>query len=555
MKRFLISSFIVGFLIMLFNSCIKDNFDFDKWDGEVEWTPSFVAPVAWGDLSILEAIEAYDSTINLIANTDGYVSLLYYTNVSSRDISELIVIPDQAYFGVVNGTDIDFSEFDQNGEILSGTVNLKMGFTMFNEECEIDTIYVKSAILNSLVQSTYKHTLQLKFTFPTIVKNGSPLQIEYFYAPVGGIDANNDISLQGYHIDLTQTALGYNEVPVVMSYIFYHSGTPDNSGNIIFNHNFEDLEYEFMSGYFGYNSIIFETDSVNIGIFKNKNLNVDEYLFQDPKFKVRYHNSYGIPTNFFFTEMYARSKINDQNYNIIDYENGLPLDSLHPYFVNFPNIPWFMRDDSIVLNRFNSNIAQVISIQPKWIQFVAHAHTNPNGTSHTNFITDQSVLVADVEVELPLWGYIDNFHAADTSDFDFSEMYSTAQAIKRLAIRLDMTNGFPVEGYGQVYFMDENYTILDSLLYSYQERIIPAATIGSEGQVLEYAKKVTIVEITDDRVEKIKDAKYISYEGHSNSTEYYDDRLVKIYGEYRIKFDLSFEADIEMNVDIDTIEF
>ncbi|MBP7463958.1 MAG: hypothetical protein KA793_06430, partial [Bacteroidales bacterium] len=196
---------------------------------------------------------------------------------------------------------------------------------------------------------------------------------------------------------------------------------------------------------------------------------------------------------------------------------------------------------------------QVISIQPKWIQFIAHAHTNPYSTSHNNFVSDQSSLDAEVVVELPLWGYIDNFHARDTAEFDFDDIYGTAKIIKRLAVRLDMHNGFPVEGHGQIYFLDENYMVLDSLLQSVQDRIIPAATVDANGRVIDFADKLTIIEMTDDKIEMIKNTKYIIYEGHTNSSEYTSHKLVKVYGDYRMKFDVSFELDLGVNVDIDTL--
>lgn len=553
MKRTIVILSLVFLTAWILNSCIKDNFDFDKWDGEINWNPSFIAPALWCDLSITEALIAYDTTIQLIENEHGYISIMYNTQVSSRKISEVIYLPNQAFNGLINGILIDFSGFDQSGDVLSGTLPGLMPFSMFNSEAEIDSIMLKSGILNSVVQSSFRHTLQLEFVFPTITKNGEALKMTFFFPPTGGYQATSNVDVTGYKADLTQTTQGFNEIPVKINYTFYHSGSTDNSGVLIFNSDFTDLNYSWMMGYFGYNSLIFESDTLDIDIFKNENFNVDAYYFQDPKFKVYYKNSYGIPTNFYFTEMFAQSKLNDQNYSLIDYDNGLPLDSLHPYNVSFPYLFGTVRDDSIILNRNNSNIPQVISIQPKWIQFIAHAHTNPYSTSHSNFVSDQSALDAKVVVELPLWGYIDNFHASDTVKFDFDNIYGTAKIIKRLAVRLDLHNGFPIEGHGQIYFLDQNYVVLDSLLQSVQERIIPAATVDAEGRVISFSNKITTIEMTDDKIEMIKKTKYIIYEGHTSSSEYTSHKLVKVYGDYRIKFNVSFEADLGVNVDIDTL--
>jgi hypothetical protein len=71
--------------------------------------------------------------------------------------------------------------------------------------------------------------------------------------------------------------------------------------------------------------------------------------------------------------------------------------------------------------------------------------------------------------------------------------------------------------------------------------------------VLDFSRKITIVEMDTDRVEQIKNTKHVIYKARVNSTNYSQEELVKIYDDYRILFDMAVEADFNIAVDLDTI--
>jgi hypothetical protein len=157
-------------------------------------------------------------------------------------------------------------------------------------------------------------------------------------------------------------------------------------------------------------------------------------------------------------------------------------------------------------------------------------------------------------MELPLWGYVYNFNSRDTADVDLTDLFNDYNPLKRALVRIDIQNGFPVEAYGQVYFVDENYQILDSVFYTYEERILAAAEVDANGRVLDYSRKVTKIEYDQDRLDKLRTCKYVVYGGQANSTASQANEVVKIYKDYRIKFDIGFEVDLEVGGNIDSIE-
>ena len=542
-------------LSLFLNSCIKDNFNFDKWDREIQYNGSFAAPAIWGDLAFTDAIKKFDAEAMFITNEDGYISLIYNIRVQSDDVHDIIYLPNQNISGSVNSPDFDFSGFTTPGlDTVSHSFQSLLTFDVFNTEAELKNMLLKSGLMDITAQSTYFHTLRLYISFPTITKNGVPFSRFYTFAYSGESQTNSDIDLTGYNIDMSQTPMGHNEIPVDVRVTLFHSGNPNNSGSLNFNVNIYDLQYDIVQGYFGVNTLIFESDTLDITLFKTKEFNIEDYRFVDPKFKVYYWNSYGVPSAFYFTELRVNSATDGIDYDIIHYGGGIPMDSINPYNVSYALSVGTTMEDSLKVDKNNSNIALIMEKRPQWLKFIAHANTNPMGLDHSNFVTSTSLLEAEIVVELPLWGYIYNFHRRDTIEFDMSDIYNEYNPASRVMARIDIQNGFPVEAFGQVYFVDNNYVVLDSLFHNYEERLLKAALVNSEGRVLDYERKVTKIEFDLNRLEKIKNTKHVILGGQANTTAANNQSVVKIYNDYRIIFDIGFEVDFDVNIDLDTIE-
>lgn len=551
MKKQLKYLIIAAILALSVASCIKDNFNFDKWDREVEYDASFAAPGVWGDVAFIDVVELYDSTGLLIENDEGYVSLQYKTSVSSNAVNEIIYLEDQNINGVIQTLDFDFTGFDNSGDTVSIAYTEDMPITMFNPDAEIDSATLRTGILNMTAVSNYQHAARIYLTMPSVTKNGQPFSEDFIFTPGGHASSSLNNDFTGYTIDMTQTATGFNEIPVEIRVTLYRA-SDDNSGSLSFDTDMIEMQYEIMHGYFGENTLFFESDTISISLFRNDDFNIDEYMFVDPKFHVNYWNSYGIPSQFYFTHLTANSAIND---NDIPVEGtGMPIGDINPYNVSYATIIGETKLDSIKLHKDNSNIDYVVNQRPKWVQFKAKATTNPAGLDHHNFVVYDSEIEVEVIMELPLWGYVYNFHSMDTTEADLSELENDYNPVTRALLRIDIQNGFPVEAFGQVYFCDENYVILDSLLYTYEERLLAAAEVDAEGRVLDFSRKITEIEFDQARIDKVDGCKHIIYSGQANTTNADEQELVKIYSDYRIKFDIGFEVDLELSGNLDSIQ-
>ena len=541
-------------MILAMHSCIRDNFDLDRLSGDVHYEPSLAAPIAYGNLSLLDGLETYDSVGRVKLNNDGFLSLFYFDSAESDTVSVLMDIGNQSVTSLTPASGVDFTGFSTSGDVLEVSRNVDLHFNLFNPDAELDSIWLDQGIMNLVATSTYEHAIQLTITFPTVTKDGIPFSEVLNLLPYGSTDASTNNDMNGYHVDLTETALTYNEVPVELDIRFVHSGG-NNTGNLTVNIDLLDPDHEAMFGYFGHNTLIYESGKIELDIFDpGDGWEIEDFWFEDPQFKVYYRNSYGIPSNFYFDSVLAYSSYYDQYYDILDYGAGLPMDSLDPHHMTYPTEFGTYIDDSLILDKSNSNIREVIQQRPSWIKFIAHAYTNPDGgAGHNNFVWDDSKFSADIEVELPLWGYIDRFHGYDTADFNLEQEFDDPGFIERLLLRVNIDNGLPVFVESQVYLLDTNYVVLDSVIQGNDIRLIESAEIDNDGRVISKAGKTIDIEMTGERLEKIMDTKYILYKASASTTNAINDQKMKIYPEYEVDFNVAVEADLDIEVNLDTV--
>ncbi|MEA1875199.1 MAG: hypothetical protein U9N51_12355 [Bacteroidota bacterium] len=552
--KLLIIPFILVLFILGTNSCVKDSFDFDRLSGEIHYEPSLAAPIAYSNLTMIDGLNAYDSVGRVQVNKDGFLSLFYFEHIESDTVSSLMDIGNQHVTSLTPAAGVDFTGFDNSGDVLTINRSVDFPFDLFNPEAELDSMWLDMGTLNLIATSTYEHGIELTITLPTFTKDGDPFSKTLNLLPYGSTASSTDNSMIGYHIDLTQTALGYNEVPVEIQIRFVHSGG-NNTGQLTLDVDLFNPDHEAMFGYFGYNTLIYESGKIDLDLFDpSDGWDLEDFWFEDPKFKVFYNNSYGIPTNFYFDSVTAFSSYYQQDYDILDYNAGLPMDSLAPHYMSYPTVFGSSVDDSLILDKDNSNISYVIQQRPAWIKFIAHAHTNPDGNiAGNNFVWDNSKYLADIEVELPLWGYIDRFHGADTMDFNMEEEFEDPGVIERLLVRINIDNGLPIFVESQAYFMNENYMIIDSVIQADDIRLIESATIDNDGQVISKTNKTIDLEITGERLEKIMETKFLLYKASSSTTNASNDEFIKIYPDYEVNFNVAIEADLDINVNLDTL--
>ena len=108
-----------------------------------------------------------------------------------------------------------------------------------------------------------------------------------------------------------------------------------------------------------------------------------------------------------------------------------------------------------------------------------------------------------------------------------------------------MESYFPANAYLQVYFLDENYSLTDSL-YSggFDLPLIAAPELGADGRPLSDEALLTTKEanVIPSTINNIVESKYIVLKYSFESANFDDEANVKIFEDYYINAKVGFQA-------------
>ena len=543
-------------------SCTKDNFDMDRLSGEIAYDGSFAIPLAYSDVSFYKILNIMDTSIALQDNDDGYLSMFYHSYVESKRVQDLLNLGSQHFEKTVGVSDMH-SKMVRAGSQLYYSTEEVISFTLINDdtennEAEIDSLALNSGSLDYTIESTLGFAAKFVVEFPSITKGGRPLKDSISLYSTDNYDRRS-LSLAGYTIDLTTTSRHYNEIPVKISTMLDCGNSTPTMGNFSITLDIYDFNYKGLYGYLGRNELLFQSDTIDITMFK-QNPKYDwehaQFYFKKPRLTVTYWNSYGVPAMFYFTELDAYMQATDETWNIDRITTPeFPLGESNPFILNSPSRPGSEVEGMVIVNAENSHIDQLIPNRPTWIHFAAKAETNP-GTSHEhssrNFIDGESKVRAKIEVEIPLYGHLYNFVYRDTVDVDVSS-YLGNLPVKRMAVMLNVRNNMPVKANAQFYLVDENYIVLDSLIKTQNSMVLEAARVDANGRLMtnEPASAITKIELTREQIEHMSNCKHILTKFTVNTAgDAYGGQDLKLYRDYGFKANLGLDVDLDVDANV-----
>lgn len=120
---------------------------------------------------------------------------------------------------------------------------------------------------------------------------------------------------------------------------------------------------------------------------------------------------------------------------------------------------------TLPLDEQNSNIKALLSVLPSELTYNLRMNINPNGNfyNYQDFAYFDDALTAALELELPLDIDLDALTLSQTSPFDLFQS-ATAERIQSGTLRVQVENAYPIDAQLQVYFLDNQQQVIDSLL-------------------------------------------------------------------------------------------
>lgn len=535
---------VIGALLVmgLLSGCMQEEFEFDKLSDEMEFEVGVFAPVAKGSLSLDDLISEIDSSGAITTDEEGLLYLSYEDSLASFMASDIIDIPDQQFDVVVVESDVDVPPYVDWGDSIVVNRQEQLTWTYSDNE-EIDSIRLYAGDFRFEVSSTFKHAGYVELYSPSVTKDGEPYRQRIQISSSTGTFSDVQVfDLSGYTFELeTESATGDSELNLEYEVVLYNSENGISSGDRVdIATSFNNLEFESVYGYVGNYELAGESGEIEISFFENS-LDGDIF-FEAPEVKFHIDNGYGVPVDVSI-DQFEGSKDGEAPVNL-SFGAGV-----NPFSINYPDISeeGQIVKDTIALNKDNTSIDDFLNYKPTSIAYQVSAASNPdNNTSIYNFAHRDSRLDVSVEFILPLWFSASNFALQDTIDLDLTDI-DNYEDIDELGFSLLVDNELPTQVQMQVVFMDANYQPLDQLFLEGEEVVFPAAIVDAQGVVTESQEKTTVMNLSKERLEGIKNTMYAAIVARMETSNYDPQNRVKFYDRYKIDFQLSVDADATLN--------
>jgi len=497
-----------AFLLMLFfcfQACVKDLQNID--DIEVSsWQPELAIALVNTSVSIQDLLDDFDSGGHLVVDNDKFMTLVYESNVFSVSGDKVVEIPDFT-IPIVD-------------------TNVIVPYSMINASFDIDFFSIKSGKLDYAYQSPYSEDMNVMIEIKNITQNGASLIFSEManFTGTSPVNVSGSIDLSGYNMDFANDEIKIRYVAT------------DATGNRKYLDNmsmsFNSFEYDLAQGYFDQHAFTLPNDTILIDLFENAV--AGNIQIEDPKIRLIIKNSFGVPIQMTAQNLEAVTNADKINVTTI-LDSGVAFD-----YPSVAEIGQF-KTTTIEINSNNSNLADVISSNPKQLNYQWNAISNPDANPNLKgFVMDDSRFDVDVEVEIPVWFSARNFAIEEVNEFDASFLEDVISA----EFKLITENGLPVEAGVQVYFLDDNGMILDSLLSGVNNTLIPSAIVDNNGKVITTSKGEEVVEIAGARIDNIRNATQIAINGTISTAEM-GTVAVKFYADYGINFKLGVKAKLK----------
>lgn len=493
---------------------------------EPSWEVDINAPLLKSSLGINNILP--DSMIGI--NSDNSLSLVYNYSFYDFSFDSLVDFPDtisQKDFPLPGGFPVNpgqtFFNFSENSNLsISGAQITKVDF--------------HSGFLALEVFSSIPEPVIVTYTIPNATNLGLPLQItETVPAAPPGTTASfvKLFDISGYSMNMSGPAgISANIITSNIKAMMHpsaHTYYLDSLDKFAFNVRFKDISIHYAKGYFGSHSFAFGPDTTGIDIF-NK-ISSGTFDIENIKLHLNVENGFGADLQVTFDDITAinsktsqavslNAGIIGQNINISRaVETGNPEQPVIPSVYSY--------------NLDNSNISNLIENIPDMISYRIKVATNPMGniSSGNDFVYYNNPLKAILDMEIPLSLIASNLTLTDTVDFDLGENTGT---IKSGTLSLYADNGFPFSAQIQLFLLNENMQVTDSLLFP---DMIAAPPLNSNYMVIHPLRSVIQIPLPGEKISRLYQTKKMKVVARFNTNG--ASHHVKIYEQYRLDLKLT----------------
>lgn len=486
--------FGIGISTSLFISCHKN---------QASWDAQILAPIINASLSINDIVTSKYIT----SNPDSTVSLVYTDSLYNLSMDTLVAIPDTVI------------RYDTVWPLPTYTVAAG-GLLFYNTataKYNVGGVELTKGILQSgwlvyILKNHAKQPVDYTYIVNTIMMNGYPLKI-----PRTKVNADSTIKdsifLGGADIDFTGPMRnGYNEITSTFQVNVDSTGSTDTlkTSDTVFDAEitFRKIIPYYAQGYFGTTTKSFGPTNVAFPVF-NKII-AGNLSLKDVNVNLTLSNGFGVDASLIlsrFTSNHAGDTINLKDNGVVGStinvnrakETGNPSAPVSPSVMNFAINP-----------TTSPNILAWLDNLPTSVGYELKITTDPLGnvSGFHDFAYYGYGISSAINVTIPLSLIANNLTLADTLAVNFAGSGSPAKQVKSGKLTIYASNGFPFSAGLQMYILNQNNVVSDSLFIPPQA--IASGTVNSvSGKVTSPVNSVLTISLDAARTQELFNTKNI----------------------------------------------
>jgi len=455
--------------ILLLQACqnYEDIRDIDRIDHQ----PEIAVPLFNADLSVEEVLDEYGEIDFLKIATDGSMSLNYSQEQVQKQAADLI--PAMEDFPIV---------------LIDSFMSVPV---QFFDKLDVTKIGLQNGTISFDIQSSHTEDISIRISFPKMLKDGVPFEIQTTLDYQGSAPFATTISpqsIEAYELFMPGGLLevryeAYNSMGerVLLDQI---TGLAEN------------WEYSDIEGVWANETFDIISDTIKVDLFEN--WTQGQVNFEDPKLIIDLNNSIGFPVQLALKNMTAHTVDGD----------AIPISSVFNdgYNLSFPALNQMGQttSDQIILDKTNSNIISIFNANPQYITYELTATINPSDDNIPGFILTQSEVRGAVTVDVPIYGTASGFTFESDAEFDLND----SEEVNHVELKLITNNSIPVDLELQVYFTDDNNQVIDSL-FENQKTLLTAPDVAANGTVIDAAEQTSLIQVSVERFKQIQQASQV----------------------------------------------
>ncbi|MBK3517796.1 hypothetical protein [Carboxylicivirga marina] len=483
-KNLYILKFIL--LLLVFYSCTGDLFNTDKLDGDIEITPGVAMPLMHAQVTMKDIFNDDTDYIRYYKDDNDFERIILY---QKEDSVSNLTLDDLFEFSMEQQeVDVVYSELNRGSEF-----SIPINIPIITENGTLSAFEASYRMAISGEELT--SPLYLKIELPTINAQDGGKIIE--------TELSNSQSYEAFFENDFFELVDQN-LPAILTFSSQDASRNYDLeiGKILF--VVDELDYDYIKGTMTENSLRFESGSIEMN-YDNLEKFPEGVEFDTPVVNLLITNS----TPFIgIIDPYFKSEI-------------APEDSLELIFPNIvvPASPeGEYIQDTLVVDKNNSNIIDFMSYMPETIEYEADLLLNPGYALFDEVeLTDESAVNLGYLVEVPTVFRANSGMAIDTL---FMDDYEVLQDLVEGSMEVAGSSSFPFQTEMFIDIYDEEQ---DMILSTIRALLLEAAPVNSDGYHEKTIEQYNRVVLTSEHIEHLKMAEELRLRMHLTRSNYEDE--------------------------------